>query len=135
MNRVLKELAVLVATLVVVPRWLLYQLSRPVFGRRRAFQSLSQSVSRVPGPAGDLVRTAAYRLTLAGCGQLGETIQVSAEILESNLGDLVEDEEDRQKWLSGMKAAKALVSDIDTAEEITMGQSLAARTFAAFGRP
>jgi virginiamycin A acetyltransferase len=68
MKRLVKQLALLIATLVVLPRWLLYQVSRPVVGTRRAFQSFSQSVSRVPGPVGDLIRAAAYRLTLAACG-------------------------------------------------------------------
>jgi len=71
---------------------------------------------------------------LPGCESVGRTLETAAEIVQQN-PELIKDEEDRQKWLAGARAVKGWVSEIDTAEELAMGQSLAVRTFVAFGQP
>jgi len=69
-----------------------------------------------------------------GCESMQEALRTAAEVIEEN-PDLIEDEEDRETWVTGARALKSWVSEIDTAEEIAMGQSLALRAFAGFGRP
>lgn len=71
---------------------------------------------------------------LAGCESVEETLRTAADVVEQN-PDLIEDEEDRETWVSGARALKSWVSEIDTPEEIAMGQSLALRAFAGFGQP
>jgi len=70
---------------------------------------------------------------LCGCKSLQQVAATGADILEQN-PNLVP-EKDRETWLQGAKAVKAMVKDIDTGEEIALGQSLAVRAFASFGRP
>ena len=71
---------------------------------------------------------------MIGCKGLQETLETATTIIEQN-PDLIGDEEDRQKWLAGAGAVKAMVREIDTAEELAIGQSLAVRAFTAFGKP
>lgn len=71
-------------------------------------------------------------LLAVGCERLQQTAAVAADIVLEN-PDLIKDEEDRTAWLAGARAVKSFVSEIDTAEEIAMGQSLAVRAFASFG--
>jgi len=73
-------------------------------------------------------------LLAVGCERFQQTAAVAADIVLSN-PDLIKDEEDRTAWLAGARAVKSFVSEIDTAEEIAMGQSLAVRAFASFGEP
>ncbi len=80
-----------------------------------------------------LVSLVAAAAMLMGCESLEQTVLVGLQIAEVSV-DLVE-EEDRSTVLSGLRAARAMVEDVDTAEEIAIGQSLAARTFASFGEP
>jgi len=69
----------------------------------------------------------------AGCESLEQVILVTAEVLEDNI-ELV-DEEDRDKVLVSVRSVRAMLEEIDTSEEIAIGQSLAVRTFGAFGPP
>ncbi|MBS3761912.1 MAG: M48 family metalloprotease [Planctomycetes bacterium] len=67
------------------------------------------------------------------CEAIKEGVRSSQVILEQNpeiLGG-----EDRTKILKGLDAAHAMITEIDTAEEIAMGQSLAVKAFASFGKP
>jgi predicted Zn-dependent protease len=73
-------------------------------------------------------------LAAAGCDQLEKTATLAGDILAQH-PELIEDEEDRAKWTTGLAAVRNMVGEIDTAEEIAMGQSLAVRAFASFGRP
>ncbi|MHC4480435.1 MAG: M48 family metalloprotease [Planctomycetota bacterium] len=77
---------------------------------------------------------AAALLLLAGCEQIQRTVATTAEVIEKH-PELIGDEEDRGKWLAGARAVKSMVNEIDTREEIGIGQSLAVRAFASFGRP
>jgi acetyltransferase-like isoleucine patch superfamily enzyme len=51
-----------------VPRLLIYQAARLLFGPR-AFLSASESIARIPGMRGVYLRQAFYRKTLASCGR------------------------------------------------------------------
>ena len=73
---------------------------------------------------------AAASLLLAGCEGLQETIRVAADVIVEN-PNLIANEDDREKWVTGARAVKNLTSEIDTREAIEMGQSLAVRAFAA----
>ena len=75
----------------------------------------------------------ALTAAICGCNNLSEVVETGARIAEANIGEF--DEEDRPKVQAGLDAAKSMVGQIDTAEEITLGQSLAARTFASYGKP
>ena len=70
---------------------------------------------------------------LCGCESFQQVASTTADILEQH-PNLVP-EENRETWLQGAKTVKALVADIDTGEEIALGQSLAVRAFASFGQP
>jgi len=70
---------------------------------------------------------------LCGCAQLQQAVATTAAIIEEHPGLIEED--DRQKWLASARAVRSLVDEIDTAEEIAIGQSMALRTFASLGRP
>ncbi|MDP6439880.1 MAG: M48 family metalloprotease [Candidatus Brocadiia bacterium] len=78
---------------------------------------------------------AAGFLILAGCDGIGDAVRTGAEIVERQLPELVEDEEDLEKWQTGVDAVKAVVGKIGTADEIAIGQGMALRTFASLGRP
>jgi acetyltransferase-like isoleucine patch superfamily enzyme len=56
-----------VATLLVVPALLLYELGRLVLGAPRAFPGWSQAFSLLPGLCGVYLRRAFYRLSLRRC--------------------------------------------------------------------
>ena len=56
-------------TIWVLPRLLIYGVSRLVWGGERAFAFASESLGRVPGARGLYMRQAFYRLTLAECGR------------------------------------------------------------------
>ncbi len=71
---------------------------------------------------------------LSGCEGMQESLRTAADIVERH-PDLIGDEEDREVWLAGARAVRSWVSEIDTAEEIAIGQSLALRAFAGFGPP
>jgi predicted Zn-dependent protease len=85
---------------------------------------------------GAIALTAAFLLTVAltGCEDMEEAVRIGQQILREN-PDLIEDEEERQTVSSGLRAVEAMIGDIDTGEEIAMGQSLTVRAFPAFGRP
>jgi len=70
---------------------------------------------------------------LCGCEGLQQAMETTIAIVEAN-PQLI-DEEDRGKILTSVRAAHALVDEIDTAEEIAIGQSMAVRTFTSFGKP
>jgi virginiamycin A acetyltransferase len=57
-----------VATLVVIPALLLYQLGKLLFGPQKAFFGWSQAFSLLPGLTGVYLRRAFYRLVLRRCG-------------------------------------------------------------------
>jgi acetyltransferase-like isoleucine patch superfamily enzyme len=63
-----KPCAESLATLLVLPAYLLYQLSTLVLGPQKAFPGLSQMFSLVPGLCGAYLRRAFYRLVLTRCG-------------------------------------------------------------------
>ncbi len=73
-------------------------------------------------------------VTGAGCESMRQTFELATDIVEQN-PELIQDEEDRQKWLAGASAVKAWTGKIDVPEEVAMGQSLAVRTFAGYGPP
>lgn len=73
-------------------------------------------------------------LAAVGCEGLERTATLASDILQEHPG-LIEDEGDRAKWTAGLAAVRNMVDEIDTGEEIGMGQSLAVRAFASFGRP
>lgn len=56
-----------VATLLVLPAYLLYQLGRFAMGAERAFPGWSQTLSLIPGFSGVYLRRAFYRLALTRC--------------------------------------------------------------------
>jgi acetyltransferase-like isoleucine patch superfamily enzyme len=57
-----------VATLLVLPAYLLYRLATLVLGSQKAFPGWSQLFSLLPGLCGAYLRRAFYRLVLARCG-------------------------------------------------------------------
>jgi predicted Zn-dependent protease len=73
---------------------------------------------------------------LTGCKQLQGVSKAALTVAEQN-PELMRNmnEKDRGTLVSGLKAANAMLAEIDTAEEIAIGQSMAVRTFAAFGPP
>lgn len=70
---------------------------------------------------------------LWGCESAKKATLAGVKMIEEN-PDLLRPE-DREKVLKGAKALETMIKDIDTAEEIEMGQCLAVRAFASFGRP
>src|SRR6266436_3695627 len=68
MKRGLKVTASALATLLVLPAWLIYRLGRVALGPDKAFQGWSQAFSLVPGLTGAYLRRAFYRLVLPRCG-------------------------------------------------------------------
>jgi len=76
-----------------------------------------------------LLCAAGAMLAASGCESLDQGIDILRENPEL-LG-----EEDTTKWVKGLEFARSVVSQIDTAEEIEIGQSLALRAFASFGKP
>jgi acetyltransferase-like isoleucine patch superfamily enzyme len=68
MKAVLKALANAVAAVLVLPAFLIYQLSRLVLGPEKAFPGFSQAFSLIPGLTGTYLRRAFYRLVLPRCG-------------------------------------------------------------------
>ncbi|MCK4374350.1 MAG: M48 family metalloprotease [Candidatus Brocadiae bacterium] len=77
---------------------------------------------------------AGVALLASGCEQFQTTLELAADVVERH-PDLIGDEEERDKWLAGAQAVKSMVGEIDTREEVGMGQSLAVRAFASFGEP
>jgi acetyltransferase-like isoleucine patch superfamily enzyme len=69
MKRILKLLANALATLVVLPSYLFYLLSKTLIGSARAFPGWSQAYALLPGFTGMYLRRAFYRLVLPRCGQ------------------------------------------------------------------
>jgi predicted Zn-dependent protease len=68
------------------------------------------------------------------CETVRDIVEVTADVVAES-PELVAGKEARVAVAAGAKALRNWVSDIDTAEEIAMGQSLALRAFANFGRP
>src|SRR5437588_9978987 len=68
MKRLLKATADLIATLFVLPAFLLYQLGSLALGPQKAFPGWSQAFSLLPGLSGAYLRRAFYRLVLPRCG-------------------------------------------------------------------
>lgn len=68
-----------------------------------------------------------------GCEALEEAAETGRRVVEEN-PELI-DEEDRGAVLAGLRSVGAMLGEIDTREEIAMGQALAVRTFSSFGRP
>jgi virginiamycin A acetyltransferase len=69
MKRLLKFLAELVATLLVLPAVALYYLSRLFLSSQKAFPGWSQRFSMIPGLRGIYMRRAFYRLIFRRCGR------------------------------------------------------------------
>lgn len=67
MKRILKASATALATLLVLPAFLLYQLGKLLIGPERAFPGWSQAFSLLPGMCGVYLRRAFYRLVLQRC--------------------------------------------------------------------
>ncbi len=65
----MKRLALALATLAVLPAYLLYRLGALALGPGKAFQGWSHAFALIPGLSGVYLRRAFYRLTLAGCGE------------------------------------------------------------------
>ncbi len=78
--------------------------------------------------------TAFAVLLLCACESMEQALATAAEVMEQN-PELIEDEEERERWVSGARVVKSWTREIDTADEIAMGQSLALRAFAGFGEP
>jgi virginiamycin A acetyltransferase len=68
MKALLKAIAEGIATLLVLPAFLLYLAGRGLLGAQRAFPGWSQAFSLVPGLTGVYLRRAFYRLVLPRCG-------------------------------------------------------------------
>jgi acetyltransferase-like isoleucine patch superfamily enzyme len=68
MRRFLKRCADMLATLLVLPAFALYQIAKAAVGSEKAFIGWTQTLSLVPGLAGIYLRRAFYRLALAECG-------------------------------------------------------------------
>jgi acetyltransferase-like isoleucine patch superfamily enzyme len=68
MKALLKILADTVATLLVLPAFLLYTIARICLGTGRAFPGWSQLFSLIPGISGVYLRRAFYRLVFVRCG-------------------------------------------------------------------
>jgi acetyltransferase-like isoleucine patch superfamily enzyme len=68
MKTLAKKLVDCLATLVVLPAFVLYRLGSLVAGEDRAFPGWSQAFSLIPGLTGEQLRRAFYRLTLTRCG-------------------------------------------------------------------
>jgi acetyltransferase-like isoleucine patch superfamily enzyme len=68
MKPILKYLARAAAFVLILPSWLLYQLSAVLVGRAAAFPGWSQAFSLIPGLTGVYLRWAFYRCVLPECG-------------------------------------------------------------------
>ena len=64
MRKTLKQLALAVATVLVAPSLLVFQLKKALMGRDRAIEGSTQTLSLIPGVAGDFLRRAFLRYTL-----------------------------------------------------------------------
>ncbi|HWB13966.1 MAG TPA: acyltransferase [Pirellulales bacterium] len=64
----LKRLAGWIATTLVLPAWLLFQLGTLAVGKQQAFAGWSQAFSLLPGLSGVYLRRAFYNLLLPECG-------------------------------------------------------------------
>jgi len=73
-------------------------------------------------------------VVLAGCNSLSETVETLSPIAQTSIA-MISDSEDRQKAAAGWGVIMAWVDEVDTAEEIALGQSLAVRTIESFGPP
>lgn len=67
MKELLKGMARGLATLLVLPAYLIYRLARPLLGPQKAFAGWSQAFSLVPGLGGVYLRAAFYRLVFPRC--------------------------------------------------------------------
>src|SRR5438132_784485 len=68
MKTIVKALADGLAILLVLPAFLLYELSRLFIGAEKSFPGWSQWFSLMPGLPGVFLRRAFYRLVLTRCG-------------------------------------------------------------------
>jgi acetyltransferase-like isoleucine patch superfamily enzyme len=68
MKPLLKAAANVVATLLVLPAYVLYVLGRCLLGPEKAFPGWSQAFSLLPGLSGAYLRRAFYKLVLPRCG-------------------------------------------------------------------
>jgi acetyltransferase-like isoleucine patch superfamily enzyme len=68
MTNILRVLAEIIAVPLVVPAYLLYQISRLILGTSKAFPGWSQAFSLIPGLTGVYLRRAFYRMVLPRCG-------------------------------------------------------------------
>ena len=75
----------------------------------------------------------ALMLSVPGCKSLEEAARVAGQVIEEN-PELVK-EKDRGKVLTGLKTVSAMMDEIDTQEEIAIGQTMAMRAFGTFGPP
>lgn len=73
-------------------------------------------------------------LALAGCQALEGAVAVTTTIIDENIEHFV-DAEDLSTWRAATAAARSLVGGVDTAQEITIGEGMALRTFPMLGRP
>ena len=69
MKRLLKQTGNTLATLLVLPAFVVYQLATIVAGKDRAFPGWSQFFSLLPGLSGEYLRRAFYRLSLSEYGE------------------------------------------------------------------
>ena len=69
MKKLLKQLGNGLATLLVLPAFVVYRVAAAVSGKDRVFPGWSQFFSLIPGLSGEYLRRAFYRLTLEGCGK------------------------------------------------------------------
>ena len=69
MKRLLKQTGNALATLLVLPAFVVYRLAALIAGKDRAFPGWSQFFSLIPGLTGEYLRRAFYRLSLHGCGE------------------------------------------------------------------
>lgn len=65
--KIMKTLAVLVATLVVLPAFCAYQAAKLLLGQEKAFPGWTQLFGLLPGVSGVYLRRAFYRLVLPRC--------------------------------------------------------------------
>ena len=69
MRHYLKKTIDFLASLAVLPAFLLYRLASTLMGKERAFPGWSHFFSLFPGLSGVYLRRAFYRLVLAGCAR------------------------------------------------------------------
>jgi predicted Zn-dependent protease len=81
-----------------------------------------------------LLMLLAAAAVLAGCEGVKQGLNSAAAFVQQN-PNLIQNEKQRETVMAGAKTVTAWTSDITVADEVGMGQALAARSFTSFGKP